>query len=465
MMALKVAVLSAEIPTQNCIVARLLQDFGERDIQCEQWLSSDAAISFNPCRQPYGARGTVLTVDLPKPTAASRKFLLGKHPWVRWFDYLQDKLQDGTYDAAIWLPQDWRELRLMHQSRLQLARKPVAILLPSVSEKVQPGDAFHKAVLSLERYRNLQVIVTQAQGIWNGLYDCQCFHDLREAAKADAACIPTDGAQTGPLPKNLADSVAAILQTPKNNKRQYIGWRYHANELRQKIKFNKDLFWHEIFGGKLPFGDCEYVDKPIPRVIHYCWFGGGKKPALLERCMATWPQILKGYQFKIWTEQNFPADKYVFAQQAFAQRRWAMVSDVARLHALYYEGGIYLDTDMEVLKSFDDLLDHDGFMCYHTDNVLSMGAVGFKAGHPWVRRMLTWYTNTPCDVDYIEIANAKVMSKITRLHYGIKLRGQEQTTRDGVHIYPADYFMPPMVDHVWMPTERSYTIHHFSGLW
>jgi mannosyltransferase OCH1-like enzyme len=171
------------------------------------------------------------------------------------------------------------------------------------------------------------------------------------------------------------------------------------------------------------------------------------------------------YTFKCWNESNFPIEKYRFAQEALAKKKWAFLSDVARLHALYYEGGIYLDTDIELLKPLDVFLKEDAFTSYESLNLMATGVMGFKKHHPWLALMLSWYDGVHCDDDYTEIANTKVASKITRLHYGIKLDGREQTLPDGLHIYPRDYFSPEILDHKWQVTENTYCIHHFTGLW
>ena len=91
----------------------------------------------------------------------------------------------------------------------------------------------------------------------------------------------------------------------------------------------------------------------IPKIIHYCWFGRGPKPAQLLRYMKTWQQMLPDYEIREWNESNFDVSQYVYSREAYAMGSYAHVSDVCRLHALYHCGGVYLDTDVEVVGSFD----------------------------------------------------------------------------------------------------------------
>ncbi|MDD6061365.1 MAG: glycosyltransferase, partial [Oscillospiraceae bacterium] len=106
----------------------------------------------------------------------------------------------------------------------------------------------------------------------------------------------------------------------------------------------------------------------IPKTIHYCWFGRGEKPKLVQKCMASWQKNLPGYTFVEWNEDNFDVNQNLFVQQAYAHRNFAFVSDYARAQALYNEGGIYLDTDVEVLKSFDAFLENRFFAGFEEKN-------------------------------------------------------------------------------------------------
>ena len=97
----------------------------------------------------------------------------------------------------------------------------------------------------------------------------------------------------------------------------------------------------------------------IPKKIHYCWFGRGKMPELALKCIASWKKFLPEYEIKEWNEDNFDLDAYPYVREAYDNRKFAFVTDVVRLYALYHEGGVYMDTDVEVLKPLDVFLRHD----------------------------------------------------------------------------------------------------------
>ncbi|MFR9560907.1 MAG: glycosyltransferase, partial [Rikenellaceae bacterium] len=103
------------------------------------------------------------------------------------------------------------------------------------------------------------------------------------------------------------------------------------------------------------------MENKIPKVIHYCWFGGGVKSEFIKQCIGTWRAILPDYTIKEWNESNFDIDACEFTRDAYAAKKWAFVSDYARLKILYDEGGVYMDTDVKVMKSFDEFLDYNFF--------------------------------------------------------------------------------------------------------
>ncbi len=242
--------------------------------------------------------------------------------------------------------------------------------------------------------------------------------------------------------------------------------KHWFNERRQIVKFYKDLYIH-YYNSKFnnPYKYKYDSSGRIPKVLHYAWFGKGDKPDLLKRCMETWPKFLPDYEIKVWDESNFPFDLYPFAKKAYDNKKYAMVSDVARLHAIYNEGGIYVDTDCELLKSFNDLLNKDAFACFETPNLVSIGTLGAKKHHPWIALMLLWYKSVDFCDDYAEIANTRILTRIMRMHYGIKPNGNPLELNNGIIIFPRDYFCPNKIDGKWQVTDNTYVIHHFSGLW
>jgi len=128
----------------------------------------------------------------------------------------------------------------------------------------------------------------------------------------------------------------------------------------------------------------------IPKVIHYVWVGPNELTPLAKRCIASWQDYLPDYELKLWNEENSPMD-HPYVQAMYAQKKWAFVSDYIRFWALHNEGGIYLDTDTEVLKSFDDLLDHSVFFGQTKDGVTAAGVIGAEAGQPVIEDILKVY--------------------------------------------------------------------------
>ena len=202
----------------------------------------------------------------------------------------------------------------------------------------------------------------------------------------------------------------------------------------------------------------------IPKIIHYCWFGRGKQNELIKRCISSWKQYLPEYEIILWNEDNFPVNEYPFAQQALMDKKWAFVSDVARLYALYYYGGIYMDTDVEVLKPLDKFLSHGFFSGYESLRHIPTGIMGAKKHNEYVKLLLSWYNDKCYGKDYYEIANTRIITRITRLNCGLKVNGKQFNFGDCCY-YPREYFCPERTENGWKISANTYTIHHFTGLW
>ena len=129
---------------------------------------------------------------------------------------------------------------------------------------------------------------------------------------------------------------------------------------------------------------------PIPKVIHYVWVGPHPLTPLALRCIASWQEYLPDYELKLWNESNSPMD-HPYVAQMYRAGKWAFVSDYVRFWALAREGGIYLDTDTEVLKSFDDLLEHKAFFGQTKDGVTAAGVIGAEANQPAINDILAVY--------------------------------------------------------------------------
>lgn len=206
----------------------------------------------------------------------------------------------------------------------------------------------------------------------------------------------------------------------------------------------------------------------IPKVIHYCWFGRGKKSALFEKCMASWRKFLPDYEIKEWNEDNFDINSNRYVREAYENKKWAFVTDYVRLYALYNEGGVYMDGDVEVLKPLDRFLVEDAFTGYESSGYAITGIMASQKGGAWVKEMLDDYTDrrfilSDGCIDYT--ANIVPATRIMKAH-GMRLDRKEEIAPGYVHLYPADYFCPKQ----WhtneiILTDNTHTIHHFAGTW
>ena len=198
----------------------------------------------------------------------------------------------------------------------------------------------------------------------------------------------------------------------------------------------------------------------IPKKIHYFWFGNAPKPAKVLKMIDSWKRNCPDYEIIEWNEENYDIHKHPFMEHAYLDKKWAFVSDYARIDVLVEHGGIYLDTDVEILKSFDDLLSNHAFIGFERPNLVNDGqGFGCEPNHPVFKEMLQVYDES---LEYIE--SPKLRTK-TLLAHGLKLDGSRQNV-DGVEIYPIDFFCPKS----WATgrikvTENTYSIHHFEGSW
>ena len=129
----------------------------------------------------------------------------------------------------------------------------------------------------------------------------------------------------------------------------------------------------------------------IPKVIHYCWFGGNPLPELAKKCIESWKKFCPDYQIIEWNESNFDLNINTYVKEAYTAEKWAFVSDVARLYALVNYGGIYMDTDVEVLKPLDDILNFKAVSGFETKERIPTGMMACEKGHPLFEEFLREY--------------------------------------------------------------------------
>ena len=206
----------------------------------------------------------------------------------------------------------------------------------------------------------------------------------------------------------------------------------------------------------------------IHRIIHYCWFGGKEKPEIVKRCIKSWKDILVDYEIKEWNESNFDINSNLFVKQAYEAGKFAFVSDFVRVNALYNYGGIYLDTDVEVFKSFDDLLDNDSFWGFEEKNYIATSTIGCKKGNKLIKEFLSKYDDKKFifenGQENLE-TNVSIVSEIIS-SLGVEMNNKYQKIEGLATFYPQEYFSPyDYINCYSKATSNTYAIHHFYKSW
>lgn len=206
----------------------------------------------------------------------------------------------------------------------------------------------------------------------------------------------------------------------------------------------------------------------IPRIIHYCWFGRGPMPELALRCIESWHKYMPDYEYKLWNEDNFDVDSVPYVSEAYKSGKYAFVTDYVRLFALYTEGGIYMDTDVEVLKPYDDLLSLPGFTGYEGSKNLPpvTGTMASEAGNEWVKEQIESYQNAHFVLPDGTLDSTTNTTRITRIMQkgGFVPDGKKQVYKD-MHIFPVEFFCPRQTTGEIFMTGNTYCDHHFMGSW
>lgn len=206
----------------------------------------------------------------------------------------------------------------------------------------------------------------------------------------------------------------------------------------------------------------------IPKVIYYCWFGRGELPKLAQKCIKSWEKYCPEYKIVCINEENFDINENRYAKEAYAAKKWAFVSDYARLKVLYDNGGIYLDTDVEIIKPLDELIQENGYMGFDDSGIISTG-LGFacEKGNELVGAFLKDYD----DISFIlpdgtydlmpcPIRNTEVLKK---LGMDVNIRDQifmEIRMLDEDYLCPVKYYSGKKII-----TKNTYSIHHFCASW
>ena len=205
----------------------------------------------------------------------------------------------------------------------------------------------------------------------------------------------------------------------------------------------------------------------IPKRIHYCWFGRGAKGEKEEKCIESWKKYCPDYEFVEWNEDNFDINYNSFVKEAYDNKKYAFVSDVVRLFALYNYGGIYMDTDVELVKSPDEFLSHKAFSGFESNNWIPTGLMAGEKGFQLFKEFLDYYDDRNFlleDGSLDTTTNCVIITDICKKH-GLVLNGQYQNV-DGFALYPSDYFCPFENETGKLnKTNNTIAIHWFAKSW
>lgn len=207
----------------------------------------------------------------------------------------------------------------------------------------------------------------------------------------------------------------------------------------------------------------------IPKIIHYCWFGGGIIPDTQLRYIENWKKLHPDYQIIRWDESNFDVSTIDYIKDAYDAKKFAFVCDYVRQHAVHLHGGIYLDTDVEVLKPFDDLLHHEFFIGFEDDHNLEAAIFGSVPAHPVLQRIMTEFHSRKFYLPLGKIDTKPLPQVITQIfveYYELKKTNVCQHLADGISVFTKDYFTcKDWETKEIFTTKNSYCIHNFAASW
>lgn len=200
----------------------------------------------------------------------------------------------------------------------------------------------------------------------------------------------------------------------------------------------------------------------IPKTIHYCWFGKAQKPAIVKKCIRSWRKFCPDYEIVEWNETNYDVYKNKYTEYCYNKKKYAFLSDYARLDIIYNNGGIYLDTDVELIKPIDSLIDNEFYVGFENENFVNTGlGFGAIANNAIVKTLLDeyMYFDGSCLLGCPQL-NTQGMKK-----NGLLLGDRYQKT-ERYTIYPSEYFNPydDTVDELNI-SKNTVSIHWYSKSW
>lgn len=208
----------------------------------------------------------------------------------------------------------------------------------------------------------------------------------------------------------------------------------------------------------------------IPKTIHYCWFGRNPLPSLAKKCIKSWKKYCPDYEIIQWNEDNYDlASAPLYVRQAYDAKKWAFVTDYVRLQVVYDHGGIYLDTDVEVLRKLDDLLEHNAFFGRESAKWIATGlGFGAVAGTPILKEMMDDYEDIPFTKEdgHIDDTSCPLRNTGVFLRHGLQQVNKCQLLEGGVMCFSTEYFCPKDYwNGLIRKTVNTHTIHHYDASW
>ena len=204
----------------------------------------------------------------------------------------------------------------------------------------------------------------------------------------------------------------------------------------------------------------------IPKIIHYCWFGKNPLPPLVEKCIASWKLYCPDYEIICWNEERYDIHQCEFTEQAYQAGKWAFVADYVRLDVLVKYGGIYLDTDVELLKPIDYLLTEVCFAGFESRDTVATGVIGCEKGNPVIKSLLAQYEAATFMLDGKQIITTGpiLFTRLLRTQ-GLRLTGRRQTVHECT-VYPCSVFYPTGIPWIigHFPA-KTISVHHYSDSW